>query len=67
QITMGDPAMRANWLVGTASDVAERLHSLQVEYDNDEFLLVTPIPDYEQRLQSYRLIAEAINSSYDSK
>ncbi|MGG1649956.1 MsnO8 family LLM class oxidoreductase [Paenibacillus sp. NRS-1783] len=67
QITMGDPTMRANWLVGTPSDVAERLRGLQVEYDNDEFLLVTPIPDYEQRLQSYRLIAEAVKSSCDSK
>ncbi|WP_025685131.1 MsnO8 family LLM class oxidoreductase [Paenibacillus maysiensis] len=67
QVTMSDPAIRANWLVGTPSDVAERLRSLQVEYDNDEFLLVTPIPDYEQRLQSYRLIAEAVNSSCDSK
>jgi alkanesulfonate monooxygenase SsuD/methylene tetrahydromethanopterin reductase-like flavin-dependent oxidoreductase (luciferase family) len=64
---MGEPAMRANWLVGTPAEVAERLHSLQVEYDNDEFLLVTPIPDYEQRLQSYRLIAEAVKSSCDSK
>ncbi|MGM1019299.1 MAG: MsnO8 family LLM class oxidoreductase [Bacillota bacterium] len=67
QVTMSDPAIRANWLVGTPSDVAERLRSLQVEYGNDEFLLVTPIPDYEQRLQSYRLIAEAVNSSCDSK
>lgn len=67
QITLGDPAMRASWLVGTPSNIAEQLRSLQVKYDNDEFLLVTPIPDYEQRLHSYRLIAEAVNSSLDSK
>ncbi|MEK5508289.1 MsnO8 family LLM class oxidoreductase [Paenibacillus sp. FSL P4-0113] len=66
QITLGDPAMRASWLVGTPSDIAEQLRSLQIKYDNDEFLLVTPIPDYEQRLHSYRLIAEAVNSSLDS-
>ncbi|MGQ3477975.1 MsnO8 family LLM class oxidoreductase [Paenibacillus sp. TY11] len=67
QISFGDPATRASWLVGTPSDIAERLRSLQVTYDNDEFLLVTPIPDYEQRLHSYRLIAEAVNFSLDSK
>ncbi|MDQ0047226.1 luciferase family oxidoreductase group 1 [Paenibacillus polymyxa] len=67
QITLGDPAMRASWLVGTPSDIAEQLRSLQIKYDNDEFLLVTPIPDYEQRLHSYRLIAEAVNSGLDSK
>ncbi|WP_328802785.1 MsnO8 family LLM class oxidoreductase [Paenibacillus sp. LX16] len=67
QISLGDPATRASWLVGTPSDIAERLRGLQIKYDNDEFLLVTPIPDYEQRLHSYRLIAEAVNSSLDSK
>ncbi|KAE8560102.1 MULTISPECIES: MsnO8 family LLM class oxidoreductase [Paenibacillus] len=67
QISLGDPAIRASWLVGTPSVIAERLRSLQVKYDNDEFLLVTPIPDYEQRLHSYRLIAEAVNGSLDSK
>ncbi|OMF82853.1 MsnO8 family LLM class oxidoreductase [Paenibacillus peoriae] len=67
QISLGDPAMRASWLVGTPSDIAERLRGLQIKYDNDEFLLVTPIPDYEQRLHSYRLIAEAVNSNLDSK
>ncbi|KAF6577005.1 MsnO8 family LLM class oxidoreductase [Paenibacillus polymyxa] len=66
QITLGDPAIRASWLVGTPSVIAERLRGLQIKYDNDEFLLVTPIPDYEQRLHSYRLIAEAVNSSLDS-
>ncbi|APB72227.1 MsnO8 family LLM class oxidoreductase [Paenibacillus polymyxa] len=67
QISLGNPAMRASWLVGTPSDIAERLRGLQIKYDTDEFLLVTPIPDYEQRLHSYRLIAEAVNSSLDSK
>ncbi|URJ48092.1 MsnO8 family LLM class oxidoreductase [Paenibacillus polymyxa] len=67
QISLGDSAMRASWLVGTPSDIAERLRGLQIKYDTDEFLLVTPIPDYEQRLHSYRLIAEAVNSSLDSK
>ncbi|ADO55170.1 MsnO8 family LLM class oxidoreductase [Paenibacillus polymyxa] len=67
QISLGDPAIRASWLVGTPSLIAERLRSLQVKYDNDEFLLVTPIPDYEQRLHSYQLIAETVNCSLDSK
>lgn len=67
QISLGDPAIRASWLVGTPSVIAERLRSLQIKYNNDEFLLVTPIPDYEQRLHSYRLIAQAVNGSLDSK
>ncbi|MDN4086604.1 MsnO8 family LLM class oxidoreductase [Paenibacillus polymyxa] len=68
QISLGDPAIRASWLVGTPSVIAERLRSLQIKYNNDEFLLVTSIPDYEQRLHSYRLIAEAaVNGSLDSK
>ncbi len=67
QISLGDPGIRGSWLVGTPSLIAERLRSLQVKYDNDEFLLVTPIPDYEQRLHSYQLIAEAVNCSLDSK
>jgi alkanesulfonate monooxygenase SsuD/methylene tetrahydromethanopterin reductase-like flavin-dependent oxidoreductase (luciferase family) len=61
-VSSGDPAIRAGWLVGTPSDVGERLRRLQAEYDNDDFLLVTAIPDYEQRLNSYRLIAEAVCS-----
>ncbi|MBE7897869.1 MsnO8 family LLM class oxidoreductase [Paenibacillus polymyxa] len=67
QISLGDPAIRASWLVGTPSVITERLRSLQIKYNNDEFLLVTPIPDYEQRLHSYRLIAEVVNGSLDSK
>ncbi|MGO4949619.1 MsnO8 family LLM class oxidoreductase [Paenibacillus sp. DRB1-1] len=67
QISLGNPAMRAGWLVGTPSVIAEWLRELQIKYDTDEFLLVTPIPDYEQRLHSYCLIAEAVNSSLDSK
>ncbi|MEC0180234.1 hypothetical protein P4H61_01805 [Paenibacillus peoriae] len=53
--------------MGTPSELVERLYSLQVEYDNDEFLLVTPIPDYEQRLYSYQLITEAVHASCHSK
>ncbi|MGZ0040049.1 MsnO8 family LLM class oxidoreductase [Paenibacillus ottowii] len=67
QISLGDPAVRASWLVGTPAVIADQLRSLQIKYDNNEFLLVTPIPDYEQRLLSYRLIAEAMNSSLESK
>lgn len=44
--------------VGTARQVHEQLSDLQHKCENDEFLIVTPIPDYEERLHSYRLLAE---------
>ncbi|WP_059046526.1 MsnO8 family LLM class oxidoreductase [Paenibacillus rubinfantis] len=44
--------------VGTARQVREQLSDLQHKCENDEFLIVTPIPDYEERLHSYRLLAE---------
>ncbi len=44
--------------VGTGQQVREQLQNLQRECLNDEFLIVSPIPDYEERLLSYRLLAE---------
>nr|WP_240908709.1 LLM class flavin-dependent oxidoreductase [Paenibacillus timonensis] len=45
-------------LVGTGHQVREKLQNMQRECLNDEFLIVSPIPDYEERLRSYRLLAD---------
>lgn len=44
---------------GTAKQVLEQLGNLQQKCRNDEFLIVSLIPDYEERLLSYQLLAEA--------
>ncbi|WP_178020710.1 MsnO8 family LLM class oxidoreductase [uncultured Paenibacillus sp.] len=43
---------------GTGKQVREHLRNLQEKCGNDEFLIVSPISDYEERLLSYRLLAE---------
>ncbi|GAA0133431.1 LLM class flavin-dependent oxidoreductase [Paenibacillus sp. YSY-4.3] len=45
---------------GTPHSVYKQLKDLQGEYANDEFLIVSPIPDYAARLECYRLLAEAL-------
>lgn len=45
-------------LVGTGHQVRKQLQNMQRKCLNDEFLIVSPIPDYEERLRSYRLLAE---------
>jgi luciferase family oxidoreductase group 1 len=55
----GDPAASARKLVrGTPDDVRRRLLELQEEWQADELMLVTVTGTYEQRLNSFRLIAE---------
>ncbi|MGG6313904.1 MsnO8 family LLM class oxidoreductase [Paenibacillus macerans] len=43
---------------GTGEQIRAQLREMQSRYRNDEFLILSPIPDYEQRLNSYRLLAE---------
>ncbi|EGL20280.1 MULTISPECIES: LLM class flavin-dependent oxidoreductase [unclassified Paenibacillus] len=47
-------------LIGTAGQIKEQLHELQNLYGADEFLLVTQVADYAQRLKSYELLASCI-------
>ncbi|MDR6882648.1 LLM class flavin-dependent oxidoreductase [Bacillus sp. 3255] len=47
-------------LVGTAASVREELEALARHCGVDEFLVVTPVADYEQRLRSYELLSDAI-------
>ncbi|WP_334073727.1 MULTISPECIES: MsnO8 family LLM class oxidoreductase [Paenibacillus] len=44
-------------LAGTPEQLAEQLFQLQRLYGNEEFLIVTAAPDYETRLNSYRLLS----------
>lgn len=48
-------------LVGTAVSVREQLELIARECEVDEFLLVTPVADYEQRLRSYELMSSIIS------
>lgn len=55
-----DPAVSARKLVrGTPDEVKRRLLELQAEWQADELMLVTMTGTYEQRIESFRLIAEA--------
>ncbi|WP_426449520.1 MsnO8 family LLM class oxidoreductase [Paenibacillus sp. S-38] len=55
-----DPAEERRLLAGTPQQVKARLEAMAAEYSVDEFLVVTPVPHYEQRLRSYELLAQAI-------
>ncbi|TVY10488.1 LLM class flavin-dependent oxidoreductase [Paenibacillus cremeus] len=43
-------------IVGTAQQVKSRLEALQARFGVDEFLIVTHVPNYAQRLRSYELL-----------
>lgn len=45
-------------LAGTGEQVRAQLREMQSKYLNEEFLIVTSIPDYEYRLESYRLLVD---------
>lgn len=45
------------WAVGSPATVRRRLEALQVQYDVDEFVLVTIMFDFEARKRSYELLA----------
>lgn len=56
-----DPAAAARKLIaGSPATVAARLIELQKYYEADELLLVTMTETYEQRLTSFRLLAETL-------
>ncbi|MDQ1909971.1 LLM class flavin-dependent oxidoreductase [Paenibacillus sp. GD4] len=52
------PYSERKLLVGTASSVQARLQELSDLYGVDEFMLVSMIPDYAERLRSYELLAQ---------
>lgn len=45
-------------IVGTPASVRSRLREMAEQYGCDEFLIVTPVSNYQARLESYRLLME---------
>ncbi|MVP01944.1 MsnO8 family LLM class oxidoreductase [Paenibacillus lutrae] len=50
-------------LAGTPGQIREELTQMQREYGVDEFMIVTNLPDYGKRLQSYELLAAFLHQS----
>ncbi|MFF2910732.1 LLM class flavin-dependent oxidoreductase [Paenibacillus sp. NPDC057934] len=48
-------------LVGSPATIKAQLEELQATYSVDEFMLVSLTPDYEQKIEGYRLLADAFN------
>ncbi|CAM3782117.1 LLM class flavin-dependent oxidoreductase [Marinicrinis lubricantis] len=48
-----------NTLIGTPLQLKEQLIEMKSKYQADEFMVVCMIPDYEKRMRSYELLAEA--------
>ncbi|MEC0306839.1 LLM class flavin-dependent oxidoreductase [Paenibacillus lautus] len=51
-----DPSRRL--IIGTSASVRNRLQHMAEQYRCNEFLIVTPVSDYNARLESYRLLME---------
>ncbi|WP_424768948.1 LLM class flavin-dependent oxidoreductase [Paenibacillus sp. sgz302251] len=47
-------------LIGAPKDILSRLEKLSLQYDVEEVMLVTMIPDYEKRLRSFELLSLAL-------
>ncbi|MEI7024232.1 LLM class flavin-dependent oxidoreductase [Paenibacillus sp. y28] len=52
-------AVRQRRIIGTPEQVKSKLLAMQKQYGIDEFMIVTMTHDFEARLRSYRLLAEA--------
>ncbi|MMZ69993.1 hypothetical protein D1872_329370 [compost metagenome] len=51
--------------MGTPEQVKERLIRIAEQYQTDELLIVTSVHDFESRIRSYRLLAEAFELPSD--
>lgn len=47
-------------IVGTPRQAAAQLRRMAAEYETEEWMIATMIPDYRKRLQSYALLAAAL-------
>lgn len=59
EISMLDE-MKNNMIIGNAKKIKSELQSLQNQYGCDEIMISTNTISYEDRIQSYRLIAQAL-------
>lgn len=50
---------RQRRIIGTPEQVKEKLEQLAAKYRSEELLIISPIYDFEAKLRSYKLIAEA--------
>ncbi|MDU1844674.1 MAG: LLM class flavin-dependent oxidoreductase [Niallia nealsonii] len=51
---------RKRAIIGTPEKVKEELVRLSENYQTDEFMIITNIYDFEEKLQSYTLLAQAV-------
>lgn len=49
--------MKNNMIIGNPQEVRKQLEKLQVQYDTEEFMIVTITHSYAARRKSYELIA----------
>ncbi|MFM1654188.1 LLM class flavin-dependent oxidoreductase [Brevibacillus sp. B_LB10_24] len=54
------PTQGRKVIVGNPEQVKQQLSDLQSRYGTDEFIVVTTIPDYDKRIRSYELLAQAV-------
>lgn len=54
---------RQRMIVGDPSSVKEKIVNLSNTYNTDEFMIVTITHRFEDKLNSYRLLANAFNLS----
>ncbi|MGO0061263.1 hypothetical protein ACTID9_14795 [Brevibacillus fluminis] len=54
------PGTGKKMLIGTPAHIRSELLALQEKTGVDEYMITTPIPNYERRLHSYRLLARAV-------
>lgn len=47
-------------LIGTSGQIGRQLKELCAVYGADEWIIVSPITDYDKRIRSYELLAEAV-------
>ncbi|NHN31340.1 LLM class flavin-dependent oxidoreductase [Paenibacillus agricola] len=59
QAELEPPTPSRRMLVGTPDQIRRKLEQLRELYGVDEFLLVSPVPDYEKRLRGYEWVAGA--------
>jgi len=52
--------MEQKMLIGTPEQIRERFQALQKEYETDEIMITTTTHRFEDKINSYRLLAEAI-------
>ncbi|ENH95559.1 putative monooxygenase / Coenzyme F420-dependent N5,N10-methylene tetrahydromethanopterin reductase [Gracilibacillus halophilus YIM-C55.5] len=56
---------RQRTIIGTPDDVKKKVEALAQDYQTDELMIITNIYDFEAKVHSYRLLAEAFQLDKD--